>query len=387
MEQTDNQASPVAGDKRANEPVKYQRCLVMAGGAFRFSYYLGMYSALSETGNRPDLLLASCGGSIAAAIIQALPDDESRLAWVNSRAMYEFLCGLQSTPKAAIGRSFVHAVRRRFDTRRAGLIPDLFNDYFFDIPPQLPLPPPQSPAEAQPAVAIVGGKILYEPEEVGQPRAGRKLYAETVFCNSRTAALLQGMSSALGDRRWGDSAIAPQLLTDTDMPIGDAVRISISDMFYFRCHSNASGHYMGGVIDLFPIELANRLAHKVMLEMKSPFDLATSIPALRAVLGIDGNERLRHIHDQHADAWIDTSDVERALHAHGVQKQLSWLQNRIRLVMPGDYANYVTDVSAQWQYGYERAMEALAMAADGDRQRHMRNANKHNRNSYRKPGR
>jgi hypothetical protein len=298
--------------------------------------------------------------------------------------MYDFLCGLQSTPKAAIGRSFVHAVRRRFDTRRAGRIPDLFNDYFFDIPPQLPLPPPQPPAEAQPAVAIVGGKILYEPEDAGQPRAGRKLFAETLFCNSRTAALLQGMSSALGDPRWGDSAIAPQLLTDTDMPIGDAVRISISDMFYFRCHSNASGHYMGGVIDLFPIELANRLAHKVMIEMKSPFDLATSIPALRAVLGIDGNERLRHVHDQHADAWIDTSDVERALRAHGVQKRLSWLQNRIRLVMPGDYASYVADVSAQWQYGHERAMEALAIAAGGDRQRHMRNANKHNRNSYRK---
>jgi predicted acylesterase/phospholipase RssA len=384
MDQTDRQASLAAGETRSQPAARYQRCLVMAGGAFRFTYYLGMYAALSATGKRPDLLLASCGGSIAAAIIQALPDDESRLAWVSSPAMYDFLCGLQSTPRAAIGRSLLHAVRRRFDTRRAGLVPDLFHDYFFEIPPQLPLPPPRPDPEV--AVAIVGGRILYEPEDVGQPRAGRKLFAETVFCDQRTASLLEGMSSALGDPRWGDNAIARQLVSDTAMPIGDAVRISISDMFYFRCHSHASGHYMGGVVDLFPIEVANRLAYNVMMEMKSQFDLATSIPALRAVLGIDGNQRLRHIHDQHADVWIDTSDVEQSLRAQGVQKQLSWRQNRIRLVMPGDYAHYVADVSTQWQYGYDRAMEALGMAASSDRQGHMRNANRHNRNSYRKPG-
>ncbi len=355
---------------------KYQRCMVMAGGGFRFGYYLGMYAAAVERGRRPDLLLASCGGSIAAAVIQALPDDRQRREWVASPAMYQFLCGLQSTPKAAIGRSFAHAVKRRLQTGLAETIPDLFGDYFFDIPARLPLPAPRADSEV--AVAIVGGKILYGPEDVGRPRAGRKLFAETVFGDARTAALLAGMASPLSSARWGANAIATELRTDSAMPIGDAVRISISDMFYFRCHSHPSGHYMGGVIDLFPIELAHRLAESVAIEMKSPFNQTLAIPALRAVLGIDGNARLRHMHGQHADVWIDTSDVDQALRGRGVQKLLSWRDNRIRLVMPGDYASYVGHVEAQWRYGHARALEALEHP-ERNHKRPMRHATKHNR--------
>ena len=354
---------------------KYQRCMVMAGGDFRFPYYLGMYAAAVDSGNPPDLLLASCGGSIAAAVIQALPDDASRKAWVGSPAMYDFLCGLRSTPKAAIGRSFIHALKRRLHSGRGTRVPDLFNDYFFDIPSQLPLPP--AATQGVPAVAIVGGKILFEPEDVGQLRAGRKLFAETVFGDARTAALLEGMASPLSAPRWGDNAIAPRLITDVDMPIGDAVRISISDMFYFRCHTYASGHYMGGVIDLFPIELAHRLAHKVVIEMKAPFSQNAAIPALRAVLGIDGNARLRHVHGQRAEAWIDSSDVEQALGRQGMQKKLHWSENRIRLVMPASHALYLAAVENQWQYGYRRAREAFAKAA-ANQQQTMRHATRHN---------
>lgn len=357
---------------------KYRCCMVMAGGGFRFGYYLGMYAAAVETNNKPDLLLASCGGSIAAAVIQALPDDAQRKAWISSPAMYQFLCGLQSTPKAAIGRSFIHAVKRRLTVKRAAKIPDLFSDYFFDIPAELPLPPLQ-PQSADPvAVAIIGGKILFSKDEIGQRRAGRKLFAETVFCNPRTAALLDGMRSPLSDPMWGDNAIAPQLLTDIDMPIGDAVRISISDMFYFRCHSHQARHYTGGVVDLFPIELANKLAQRVVMELKAPFGQTLAIPAWRAVLGVDGNQRLRHVHRQHADVWIDSSDVESVFHKRGMQQKLSWPKNRLRLLMPVRYETYVEHVEAQWQYGYQRGLEAFGKPRANYKQ-HMRYATRHNK--------
>ncbi|MES2933623.1 MAG: patatin-like phospholipase family protein [Pseudomonadota bacterium] len=354
---------------------KYQRCMVMAGGGFRFGYFLGMYAAAVETGNRPDLLLASCGGSIAAAIIHALPDDGARKDWVSSAAMYDFLCSLQSTPKAAIHRTVLHAVKRRLQSGRAEWIPDLFDDYFFDIPAQLPLPLPAAIPEV--ALAIVGGKILFTQSEVGQPRAGRKLFAETVFCNARSAALLEGMQAPLSELQWGDNTVAPALLTDISMPIGDAVRISISDMFYFRCHSHGTSHYTGGVIDLFPIEVAHRLANHVTMEIKSPFNQTLSIPAWRAVLGIDGNARLRHVHRQVADVWVDASDVDTVLANNSMQKKLAWRQNRIRLIMPPTHASYVADVEAQWQYGYRRALEAFGHAEPNHTQ-HMRYKAKHN---------
>ena len=352
--------------------------MVMAGGGFRFSYYLGMYAAAVDTGNAPDLLLASCGGSIAAAVIRALPDDAQRKAWVASPAMYAFLSGLQSTRRAAIGRAFLHAVGRRLHGGRAPRIPDLFEDYFFDIPAVLPLPPGR--AAGTPALAIVGGKLLFGPQDVGQLRAGRKLFAETVFGDARTAALLDGMAAPMSAPQWGENAIAPGLIADTAMPVGDAVRISISDMYYFRCHAGPSDNYMGGVIDLFPIEIAHRLARRVVVEMKAPFDQVTAIPALRAVLGIDGNARVRHLHGQRADVWIDSSDVEQALRAQGVQKKLDWRKNRIRLVVAPDYAAYVAHIEAQWQFGYQRAREAFARNAAGAAYP-MRHTSRHNRSN------
>lgn len=359
-------------------PQKYERCMVLAGGGFRFAYYLGMYAAAVETGNKPDLLLASCGGAIAAAVIQALPDDRQRKAWAASPALYRYLSSVESTAQAAILTALAGAIQRRFQGGRAAFIPDLFNDYFFDAREALPLPELKGGSEV--ALAIVGGKILFSEQDVGQPRRGRKLFAETIFCDNRTAGLLADMASPLSDARYGDHAIAPQLLTDVHMPLRDAVRISIADMFYFRCHVHSSGSYTGGVVDLFPLELAHRLAHRTVMEFKAPFTQSTAIPALRAVLGIDANQRLCDVHGQHADVWIDASDVSDVLKNSGMCKKIDWRRNRVRLTMPASHDAYIAQVEMQWQYGYHRALEAFARPLAND-QRHIRNVTKHNRAS------
>jgi hypothetical protein len=181
----------------------------------------------------------------------------------------------------------------------------------------------------------------------------------------------------MNDPLWGSEAIDPLLLTDVNMPIHDAVRISIADIFYFRCHSLESECYTGGVVDLFPIELAKRLANRVIMEMKAPFEQMFAIPALRMALGIDGNRRLEYVHGEYADVWIDASDSRHILRKYGIQKRLCWHQNRIRLLMPSGYATYVEHVEAQWQYGYQRGMEAFSRRAANDKQ-HMRHVTRHN---------
>ena len=57
---------------------QYERCLVLAGGGFRFGYYLGIHAAAEEAEYVPDLLLATCGGAVAAAVIARLPDAAAR---------------------------------------------------------------------------------------------------------------------------------------------------------------------------------------------------------------------------------------------------------------------------------------------------------------------
>lgn len=341
---------------------KYQRCMVMAGGGFRFGIYLGMYAAARDCGRTPDLLLASCGGAIAAAAIQALPDDRQRKAWLSSPEMYQYWCGLKSSSQAGIARALFNAARRKLSRARAPTIPDLFADYLFETPP--PMPAPQASLSKSPvSVAIIGAKLLFGPTEVGRERAGRKLFAETVFCDARTADLLRGMPSPFIHPQWGEHTISAQLLTDVVMPLREAVRVSIADSFYFPCHDVGGQRYTGGMVDLFPIEIAKRLAHETMIEFKSGFDQTFAIPAWRAVLGLDGNQRLKHVHGQTAETWVDTSDVSRVLARQQIQKQLDWRRNQIRLRAPADHDTYVRHIEAQWTYGYARGIEACQSAS------------------------
>ncbi len=341
----------------------------MAGGGFHFGYYLGVYAALDELGKKPDIILASCGGSIAAALIQLLPNDAARKAWLSSPQMYDYWRGLKSKPGAKLSHIFLNAMKRRFSSGNAKIIPDLFNDYMFEIPSQLPLPE-RGQARPQVDIAIVAGKLLYAENEVGQLRNSRKLFSEVIFCNERAAALLDNFQSPLSvplsvplsAPLLSDNAISPQLVTDVTMPLADAVRASIADMFYFRCHAHLSGHaptyYIGGVIDLFPIEVANRLAASVTMELKGGYDKTYALPALRTVLGFDGNQRIDYVQRQHADRWYDTSDMESHFLHQRIRQKIIWHKNVINIVTPPTFDAYVQMIEAQWQYGYQRGLQS-----------------------------
>jgi hypothetical protein len=334
---------------------KYQSCMILSGGGFRYSYYLGMYAAVAKMDKAPDLLLGSCGGAIAAAIIQGLPDDKLRKQWITSQTMYDFWCGFKANQKAKFTRALWNSLKRKFNSQPAPVIPDLFNDYLFEIEQYVPLPTLKS-SQPDIAVAIIAGKLLYSETDIGKSRYKQKLFKEIFFCDKRSEALLIGTHSSMAK---DENAIDAELLFDTQMPIDEAARASVSDMFYFRCHHYQSQHYIGGAINLLPIEIAKQLAHKVIAEKKCPYDKHFAVPALRAVFGVDGDQRLDHVFSQPADLWIDTSDMQAALKSARIQKKLNWRQNRMELVAPANYADYVRMVEAQWQYGYDRAMHAI----------------------------
>jgi predicted acylesterase/phospholipase RssA len=343
-----------------NEDQKYERCMVMAGGGFRFGYYLGMHAAAEDSGMAPDILLASCGGSLAAAIIQALPDAAQRKHWLASQEMYQFMRGLRAAPHVRPLPVLAAALLRGVSRGRATRVPDVFGDYMFELPERLPLPAATPGVPAPVAVAIVASKLLFGREHTGQARGNRALFAEVVLGPERACSLLRGWQAPASAAAWNCGAVASGLLVDSAMPVEDAVRSSITDMLYFPCHPHNGEHYMGGVIDLFPIEIAHGLARHVTMEAKPPFGQVLAIPALRAVLGIDGNARLRHVHAQHAHAWVDTSDISSALRGSGMRKRIDLLRNRIKLEMPPTFDEYSKDVEEQWQYGYQRGQEAYA---------------------------
>lgn len=331
----------------------------MAGGGFRFGYYLGLYAALAAQGRAPDVVLASCGGALAAAIIQALPDDPSRRNWLASPEMHRFFRGLQPHAGATFSGALAGMLVRHGNRRPAPRVPDLFNDYLFELPATLPQPDGPIPANG-PALAFIAGTLLYSEHEVGQPRGDRPLFAETVLCDSRTAGLLHGMHAPMDDPRWGHGVIAPNLRLVTDMPVIDAVRASIADMFYFRCHTHGGQHYLGGAIDLVPIEIARQLAREVIMEIKAPYDTTLVTPALRAVLGVEGNQRMQHVmqslrRETHPGLrTFDTTDMRRALPDSLLRKRIRWSKNRLELAAPARLEDYQRLIDAQWRYGYQR---------------------------------
>ncbi len=340
-----------------NTHEQYRRCLVLAGGGFRFSYYLGVHAAAEDSGRQPDVLLASCGGAIAAAVIAALPDAGARREWIAGPAMYTFLRSIRSTHRATPLRTLGAAGLRWLRRAAAARIVDLQRDYLFELPAMLPLP--EQAAPDAPALAIVGTRLLYEPEQTGARRRTQPLFSEVVFGPQRVAALLDGSPAPAADPRWSVGAVDPVLRVELCMVPADAARISIADMFYFRSHEVAGRHYSGGVIDLFPIELAQRLAREVIMERKMPFNRLLALPALRAVFGIDGAARLQHVHAQYADTWVDTRDVGGMLRAHSIGKRIDWRRNRIGLDVPRTHAAYAAQVRAQWDYGYLKGMAAF----------------------------
>ena len=48
---------------------KYKRAVVFSGGGSRFAVYGGIFSAMKDMGYEPDLIIGSCGGAMAASII------------------------------------------------------------------------------------------------------------------------------------------------------------------------------------------------------------------------------------------------------------------------------------------------------------------------------
>ena len=340
-----------------NATDKFDRCMVFAGGGFRFGAYLGMYAAACDAGKRPDVLLASCGGAIAAAIIHALPNEDARKAWLFSTQLFEYCTRARSTPHAALHRVLFRAAQRRINRKFAAVIPNIFTEYLFE-PPNFALPlPAVVPYLNQPAIAIIGAKVLFTPSDVGKARGSQKLFAETIFAHERVLQLLYSARPAVATDP--KSAVAPEFCFESPSPLANAVLISTADVVYFPTAAHLGQCYSGGAIDLFPIEIAKLLAKEIIMELKGPLDQNFAQPAWRAIYGIDGNARIRQVQHAFADFWIDTRNIRQKLRTVQVQKRLNWRTGRIALSPPKTHAEFIAQMQAQWRYGYQRGAAAF----------------------------
>lgn len=369
---------PLAGQGKP-----FKRALVLTGGGFKFLYFVGMYDALMDSGWVPDVIISTCGASVAMAIIHGEPDRGRRLELIQSAAMLEGIRGfrLERGGFRDIERLLRHISRYRTAWETGNdVLPDLHSLAFYDDdPPNLPGwgRPFTDRAPGAPHLLILGATADLSPDEVGKPRAGRKVYHEAFFTDPEVAAHLTGLSSSIAQRFPG-SAVGGPTRVFTDVPVGDAALISIRDPFLFKPVRRGDTWFTGANINLYPLELARHLADEVMMTFNTGFN-DFELLAIRVSLGYDMNARLREVTAAPVDRWIDATlaGVKRFAMDPRMHYGFPTLFE-LRPTLPRDEqigaewpyvvsaeAEFTRRALAAYDWGYTRAWEAAHMVPTG----------------------
>ncbi len=340
------------GTASANSEKKI--AMVFDGGGFDTAMFLGMLKGVEDAGLKPNVVIGTCGGSIAAAITHVIERPDEQLEFVKSKEFYNLLTSVNFTKYRSIPKMLmlVQNFYLKYTWRR--IIPDLFNDYLMNVPLIINLENLAvdfTPRDHQ--TVIIAAKILYTKERVGQIRKkGEKLFQQTIFTDSLTAEELKGFIAP--GSRYKNSSVAPQVQFITDANLNEAARASISDEFYMAPGEFKGDRFITGAIDLYPFELAKRLADKVIFIRQAPFDFIDQ-GATSATFNYNENDRSNYVFHQKIDYLIDATDYPSAL---VLEPAPDFRSGKMKSKVPARYEDYLEIVKKQYEYGQKKATEA-----------------------------
>lgn len=340
---------------------KFKRAVLFSGGGTRLMIYLGIFAALEESGMKPDVLIASCGGAFAATVINAFPDNFSRKEYLQSEEYFHFVSNTTLTKHRKLSEIGLFSVKKTLDKRNAPYIEDVFNRYLVEMNQGLSEDFPSlknTQFSQEIPTLIMGSELLFDPTEVGQKRNDRKLYQKTIFTDPETAKKIIPEEIVITSENLKSSAIEDIPKIRTDVSLLTSTRISVSDMFYVTPALFQEKHFAGGAIDLIPIELAKHLADEVIIEKKQSYTPVEEA-FVRAVLGYSGNKRLEEIEKQSPDFQIDTNTIKQKLEGHYIKKSINWGKFEIELSLPKSHKQFAKDMEMQWQYGFDQTMKSV----------------------------
>jgi len=339
----------------------YQRAVLFSGGGTRFALYVGMYAALDELGLKPDLLIASCGGSMALAILQAFSTHAARKSYLQSEEFYQFFLHHRLTEQRRLKKMGLYVLKKQFNKRPAPYLEDVFNRYLVDMEQDISslLPALDKPFSTEIPSIIIGSKMLFDPSEAGQKRGNRKLYQKILLGTSEVMAKVPIQEISIKDDNYNRSAVARTVEMSSEFSMLQAARISMSDMFYIEPVLVNKTYYAGGAIDLLPMELADVMAESMICERKQSYK-AQEEALVRAVLGFSGNKRLMDLENRYSEVHrIDTRDAAQQLSGHYCKKEINWRKLEITLSLPTGLEEFADAMEAQWNYGYQTTLKSF----------------------------
>jgi len=340
---------------------KFNNAFILSGGGTRLMIYLGMYAALEELQMKPDILIATCGGAFAAAVINTFPDNPSRKEYLKSEEYFQFATIDRLTKEKKLSRIGLLSLQKLFSKKNAPLMEDVFHKYLADVSQDFSKDFPSLTAtmfSSKVPTVLIGSQILFDPKLIGQKRKGAKLYQKVIFTDEETASKIDLSAITITSENYKNSAISGSVKIKTNLSMLVSARISVSDMFYVAPVYLDDTYFAGGAIDLIPIELAKHLANKVTIEKKQSYSPVEEA-LVRAVLGYSGNQRLQEIENQGANFQIDTIHIKKDLEGHYIKKSIDWKNAEICFEYPRSYQDFKDDMDKQWEYGYQQTMKSI----------------------------
>ncbi|MGE0614114.1 MAG: hypothetical protein AB7P04_00615 [Bacteriovoracia bacterium] len=351
---------------------RYDRALIWVGGGLNTGYFLGMLDGAIESNWKPDVIVATCGSSLAGAIAHHAQSSAEMRQVVESREFYELLQKVEGNNTELLGVG-MKVLELMWANRVSGSIPALDEGHIFHMDPHgLPgdLLKDRFRSEGI-RLLVVGAKAN---------RSGKKIqsFTPTYFTDAQTGALLKDFLYPLA-RQFPDSKMTEKGLVVTSLDTSQAIRATISDAYLINPLELPNGEVYGaGAHMLHPLELGPTLARESMMMFPGSFGFVPQ-ETLKAAWGIDNNERVRHVTSQYADYWIDGSDNPFAPIANfNEHLDLGAADgHKVWIGLPNRFEEYVRGVRLQWEEGRLRAIEALSAPYKNDKA-HIRQMNEAN---------
>ncbi|QMT31681.1 patatin-like phospholipase family protein [Alysiella filiformis] len=356
----------------------YNNLLMFSGGGSRLAYFLGCYAALFDHQRAPDVIVGSCGGSLAAWLVSQAPEPERLCDLLTSVAFYRVARSVWLPRRVGAAAWFQAAWRwwqtgNRARLRRvhegddvATLLAHLQTYALFepigllerwlDDVADLAQSLPKRHACVAPDVLISGSRMLESP-------CGAVLWQQLWFAPPKVCDFWRNHPPLCAVARHAPWRIARLAhVCERHVPML-AVAVSICDMYYQApVYVDDLGWCMGAVLDLQPVERACDLAHTVWTEHKMPYS-AVAHAAIGRVFGT--NAHCRHAEMAcfespntriHRLPFADNAVV---LRGDVATKTWDWRSGCLKVDW-GSHAQFVQMMLAQWQYGYTRTADYCA---------------------------
>lgn len=348
-------------------PKKFKRALVITGGGLAPGAAMGVIAGVENMGWKPDVIIATCGATMATIITHSFGNSEKAFDYMKGPQFFTLLNNIK------VGNPSLLDVRDNFESAKAA--PDKLHNFFENnilyTGNELGKHLEQSnfvSDEQRPRIVIVAAQANFGPAQVGQVfNEGR--FTQVYFTDSDTAKHLENYPSPIR-RIFPKSYFTPDTLIFTDKTLEQSLRAGISDPFLVNPGYMDGKYYFTGASDLIPLDLAHTLADEILISY--PYGLFEGYQnlAFNNAFGFNQSDRVLQAIQDTTVKWIDMSGFEDIT----FDPAPSYLTFTMKSHVPSEPKAFADGITAQYNLGYSRAVEALQVQAKQANVRtHLRN--------------